>query len=191
MGVLQTLKTTLGRVFFPDSAAGREGRIERHWKLAMKSHQNGRYLESELEFSRAIQAAEEYGPDSLELARHLDRLADFYHSVGKYADAEELFRRVLQINQERFGADGYELAPALNNLGLLHYAQGRYPEGEESFSRLLPLLELHLGQTHRELAICLENYAAVLRKLNRDPDAGRLQARAAEIRRKLKAKTEG
>ncbi len=185
MGILDRLKTTLGRAFLPDSKAGREGRIAKHWKPALEYHRRGRYLESELEFSKALQVAEEYGPHSLELAGHLDRLADFYHSAGQYSDAEDLFRRVLEIQEANFGSQARELAPALNNLALLHYAQGRYSEGEALFERLLPILEEHLGPSDREVAICLENYAALLRKLSRDQEAGQLRARAAEIRRQL------
>lgn len=187
MGVLDTLKSTLGRTFFPDSDSGRKGRIDRHWKAAIKKHRQGQYLDSEQEFSRAIAVAEEYGHRSLRLAGHLDRLADFYHSVGKYAEAEKLFRQVLGIKEQRFGLNAVELAPAINNLALLHYAQGRYSKGEPLYQRLLELLEKNRGKEDREVAICLENYAALLRKMQRDEEAGRLQSRAADIRRRLKA----
>ncbi len=184
--MIDSLKTALGRVFFPDSESGREGRIARHWKKAIDCHQRGKYLESELEFGRAVSIAEEYGEDSLQLARHLDRLADFYHSVGKYADAEELFGRVLAIRESTQGPTDPDLAPALNNLALLNYTQGKYDEGEVLYRRLLPLLEEHLGGEHREVAICLENYAALLRKLKREEEARELSSRASAIRRTLR-----
>ncbi len=186
MGVLESLKAALGRVFLPDSESGREGRIAKHWKNALESHERGKYLESELEFGRALQIAEEYGEDSAQLVKHLDRLADFYHSSGRYADAEELYRRALTIKETRLGPEDPELAPALNNLALLHYAQGKYEDGEALYRRLLPLLEGHLGTEHREVAICLENYAAVLRKLKRDEEASELSGRAARVRRGLR-----
>ncbi len=44
--------------------------------------------------------------------------------------------------------------------------------------------DVQLGTDHPDMALSLENYATVLRKMNRDDEAARLETRAEEIRAK-------
>ena len=76
------------------------------------------------------------------------------------------------------------LATSLNNLAELYHGQGRYAQAEPLLKRSLAISEKALGPDHPDVATSLENYAAQLRKMHRDAEAEKLEARAREIRAK-------
>ncbi len=67
---------------------------------------------------------------------------------------------------------------------MLYYAQGNYTEAEPLYQRALAIREKALGPEHPQVAQSLENYAALLRKLVREAEAGKMEARAQAIRAK-------
>jgi tetratricopeptide (TPR) repeat protein len=73
-------------------------------------------------------------------------------------------------------------------LALLYYSQRKYEEAEPLLKRALEIKEKTLGSEHPAVALGLENYAVLLHKLNRGPEAEKLEARAREIREKAKTK---
>ena len=58
------------------------------------------------------------------MALTLNNLADVYHSQGKYAEAEGLYRRALAIREKALGAGHPDVAATLNNLANLSVATG-------------------------------------------------------------------
>ena len=76
------------------------------------------------------------------------------------------------------------LATSLNNLAALAMAQGQYPHAEPFLQRALTIVEHTLGAAHPVVATSLENYAELLRRLDRQTEAGVLEARARAIRAK-------
>ncbi len=76
------------------------------------------------------------------------------------------------------------MATVLNNLAELYREQGDYAKAEPLYKKALAIREKALGPTHPTLAKGLENYAALLRTLNRIPEAEKLEARAKAIRAK-------
>ncbi len=185
MGIVTRLTDSILGVFLPSTQRGRANRVSKQLKAAREEYQAGRYDQADRGFERCIAIAEGFGESSLGLADALEQIAEFLHSAGIYARAEELMQRALQIREKKFGPDSPEVIRSLNELALLHYAQGRYPEGEVLFKRLLPIIELKFGEASREVAICLDNYGALLRKQKRLDEASRLLERAKAIRRDL------
>ena len=76
------------------------------------------------------------------------------------------------------------MATVLNNLAELYREQGDYAKAEPLYKKALAIREKALGPTHPTLAQGLENYAGLLRKLNRIPEAEKLETRAKAIRAK-------
>jgi Tfp pilus assembly protein PilF len=60
----------------------------------------------------------------------LNGLALLYTEQGKYAQAEPLYQRALQIREQQVGPDHPHVASALNNLALLSYKQRKYAQAE-------------------------------------------------------------
>ena len=67
--------------------------------------------------------------------------------MGRYAEAEPLFRRSLAIREKQLGADHPHVATSLNNLADLYQAMGRYAEAEPLYRRSLEIREKQLGAT--------------------------------------------
>ena len=67
--------------------------------------------------------------------------------MGRYAEAEPLYRRSLEIREKQLGADHPDVAHSLNNLAGLYQAMGRYAEAEPLYKRSLEIREKQLGPT--------------------------------------------
>jgi tetratricopeptide (TPR) repeat protein len=73
----------------------------------------------------------------VELATHLNDLADFYRAQRKYAEAEPLYWKAVVLCEKARGRGNPTLAVTLNNLGDLYRAQGRNAEAEPLYRRAL------------------------------------------------------
>jgi tetratricopeptide (TPR) repeat protein len=76
------------------------------------------------------------------------------------------------------------LRNSLNKLAVLYKVQGRYDEAEPLYKRDLAITEKALGPDHPHVATTLENYALLLRQIERDAEAAKMEARAKAIRAK-------
>jgi tetratricopeptide (TPR) repeat protein len=153
----------------------------------------------------AAGAAEKGAAQEAALAAILGKLAFALVGQGKFADAEPVLRRRLELQSkvlaadhpdiadslnlvslvtraQRLGADDPDLAMSLNNLAALYVNQGKYAEAEPLYRRALAIREKALGLDHPDVAGTLEGYAALLRKTQRDAEAAQLEERARAIR---------
>ena len=78
---------------------------------------------------------------------------------------------------------------SITNLAAILQAQGKYAEAEPLYQRALDIYEKAQCKDPLTLATSLENYAALLRRLNREDEANRLETRARQIRETLKSKS--
>ena len=81
------------------------------------------------------------------MATSLNNLAGLYQAMGRYAEAEPLYRRSLAIWEKQLGPDHPHVATSLNDLAALHRAIGRYGEAEPLYRRSLAIDEKRLGAT--------------------------------------------
>jgi tetratricopeptide (TPR) repeat protein len=163
----------------------------------------GKYDEAEAFYKRALALWEKIsGADDQDIVPFLNKLAGLYYSQGKYAEAEPLYKRALAIREKFFAAAHPETASARDNLAELYSAQGKYAEAEPLYKRNLEIAEMMLYPGHGpftnfamaiaetlysrgpNVAHFFENYAKLLRKMNREAEAVKLEARAKEIRAK-------
>ncbi|GHO96432.1 hypothetical protein KSF_064800 [Reticulibacter mediterranei] len=92
----------------------------------------------------------------------LTSLANLYRDLGKYTEAEEIYRRAL--NQEQFlGPEHAELVRPLLGLALLSYKQGKLAQAENLHQRVLRILEQLLGTEHYFMAFSLVGLANIAR----------------------------
>jgi TonB family protein len=80
------------------------------------------------------------------------------------------------------GKLGSAAATALHNRALCHLAAGHLSEADSDLERARELLERPEETDHKTLAHLLNSHAALLRKLNRTPEAEQLKARSEELR---------
>ncbi len=71
-------------------------------------------------------------------------MAELYHSQGKYAEAEPLYKQALAIRKQQLGDNHPGTATSLNNLAGLYSSQGRYAEAEPLYKQALAIYKQQL-----------------------------------------------
>jgi len=107
-----------------------------------------------------------------------------YGALGRYAQAEEAYKRALPIKEKAFGVDDIKVANTLVGLGIAYWGQGKYADAEEIDKRALAIEERALGPNHADLARPLDNLAIVYLHEGKYSDAEELSQRALAIREK-------
>jgi tetratricopeptide (TPR) repeat protein len=136
----------------------------------------------------SLQQTRTQGQAEIDEATGLLKKAEEYYSQEKYAEAEPLLKRALEIREKALGKDHPDTATILNNLAALYNLQGDYAEAEPLYKRALDITEKALGKGHPNVANILDNYADLLRRMNSEDEAAKLEARAAEIRARANRK---
>jgi len=103
---------------------------------------------------------------------------------GKYADAELLYRKLLDIRVKRLGKEHLEVAGALNDLAKVLTEQSKYAEAEPLLRQALAIYEVQFGKEDPRVAFGLNNLAGLLNTQGRYLDAEPLYRRLLELREK-------
>ncbi len=114
--------------------------------------------------------------------RYNDAGAEAYEQ-GRYTEAEKQFIAAHE-EAKKFGPEDPRLAMIFSNLAALYRAQGQYAKAEPLYQRAVAIMEKALGTDHPNVATSLENYAELLRNMNRETEAARMEALAETIRAK-------
>jgi tetratricopeptide (TPR) repeat protein len=88
------------------------------------------------------------GRDHVDVARSLNNLADLYQRQARYADAEPIYKRALDIRERTVGPDHPDTAASVNNLASLYQAEGRTADA-------LPLVERMMAGGRAQLRVAL------------------------------------
>lgn len=155
-------------------------------KLAEIYIKQERYEEAYPLALRHLEIATQNGQDKQPpFAWPLGNLASIYAYQGKVAAAEELFRRVVALREQQFGPQHITTAYEQGRLADVYQRQGKYSEAEALYQNVLavytaPKLSKHVSiQKHiqRELPIQAQSYASLLRKMERNEEATKLEIR--------------
>ncbi|MEM9098492.1 MAG: tetratricopeptide repeat protein [Pseudomonadota bacterium] len=123
----------------------------------------------------------EAGEAAPETATALNNLAESYRTLGRFEEAEPLFRQALEIDNATIGEGHPDYARDLNNLALLLKDMDRFEEAEPLFREALETGKATLGEGHPAYAIRLNNLANLLRDMGRFEEAEPLFRQALEI----------
>jgi tetratricopeptide (TPR) repeat protein len=124
------------------------------------------------------------GASHRDYARVLSKLAGVYASLGKYAEAADLYQRALAIREKVLGPSHPDVAKSLNNLAFVYHSQGKYAEAAELHQRALAIREKVLGPDHPDVAESLHDLAIEYRLQGKYAEAAELHQRALAIREK-------
>jgi CHAT domain-containing protein/Tfp pilus assembly protein PilF len=121
------------------------------------------------------------GPNHPDVAQSLNNLAELYKDQGRYADAEPLFKRSLDIAEKASGPNHPEFAGSLDNLASLYIHQGRYADAEPLIKRSLAIYEKTLGPNHPYVSTPLNDLASLYKTQGRYAEAEPLYQRVLAI----------
>ncbi|MGH9966989.1 MAG: tetratricopeptide repeat protein [Pyrinomonadaceae bacterium] len=101
--------------------------------------------------------------------------------LARYADAEPLMWRALEIDEQSYGPNHPNVATDLDTLAQLLQATKRLGEAEPLMRRALEIAEQSYGPDHPNVGSTLNNLAQLLQDTNRLGEAEPLMRRALEI----------
>ncbi len=133
------------------------------------------YLRAQnFELQIEYQKAETYYAKALGIddqnALYLNDYAVILWKLGRYAEAEPLYRRALEIREEQLGPEHPSVAMSLNNLASLLDAQGKYDEAEPLYRRALQICEQSLGTSHPTTNTIQKNLAGLRENMKEESD---------------------
>ncbi|KAB5581164.1 hypothetical protein GE09DRAFT_1256464 [Coniochaeta sp. 2T2.1] len=118
------------------------------------------------------QAALEYGDDAAEAEVDLlFHMAASFSILGKYKEAEAMYRQTLELRQKVLGAEHPDTLASMNNLAHVLYSLGKYGEAEAMHRQTLELTEKVLGAEHPSTLTSMMNLANVLGSLGKYKEA--------------------
>jgi CHAT domain-containing protein/Tfp pilus assembly protein PilF len=109
----------------------------------------------------------------------LTNIASLYDRDGRFADAEDLYKRVLSISEGN--RDAGNIGAALNNLAAFYRARNRLADAEPLYQRALTLQQQVHGPNHPDVATVLANIAVLYDKEGRSADSEQLYKRSLAI----------
>ena len=167
------------------SGTREEARENKRWEsytdAGTAAFERSSYDEAETPFLAALRLAEGFGRHDPRLATSLANLAQLYRARGDYADAEQLYKRSLAVDEKAFGPDHEETANSLNELAQTYRAQRKFAFAEPLYERALAIREKAAGPDHPQVALTLESLAQVYHAQGRFADAEPLSRRAVAI----------
>ncbi len=92
--------------------------------------------------------AGDHEPDPEKSSLLLSSVAFYLNSVGRYEEAEPLFRQALEIRQRVLGEEHPSTAASYNNVAYNLDAQGRYEEAEPLYRQALEIWKATLPSAH-------------------------------------------
>ncbi|KAI9854314.1 MAG: hypothetical protein M1824_000407 [Vezdaea acicularis] len=121
----------------------------------------GRFEEAANILKRTLEGCErQLGPDREDTLRMRHALGNLLMNQGQYAEAEELFRRVLK-RREEIDSDSPDTLRAMGGLASAHVAQGQCLEAEQLYLKVLENLEKQIGKEHPDTLRTLDGLAWV------------------------------
>jgi len=141
--------------------------------------------DTERELLAELHEAEQKGSNDLPFATTLYNLAILRRQQGRLAEAEQLYRRAMEIREREEGPNHPDVATTLNNLAAVQAAQGHYDAARPLLERALAIRQAALGNEHVLTAESLNNLALLYAAQGNAAGAEPLYQRALSILEKI------
>jgi len=118
-------------------------------------------------------------------ARTMNEQGETLFTQGKYAEAQRLLEKALEINRRLFTDDHPNTALCYNNLAFILAAQAKYAQAQPLYEKALEIRHRLLTDDHPDTAGSYDNLATNLNAQGKYDQAQPLFEKALEIRRRL------
>jgi tetratricopeptide (TPR) repeat protein len=118
----------------------------------------------------------------------LSGLAAMLHAKGRYGEAENVQRQILQSSERVLGSDHPDTLSAMNNLAQTLYAQGHLAKSYELQEQVVEAMTRLMGKEHPDTLSAMDNLAQTLKAQGRLARAHELQEQVFEARTRLQGK---
>ena len=128
------------------------------FKAGQKAYGQKQYVEAERQFRSAAAACKTFEKkDDSRIQTTSKFMAKALQAQGKYAEAEQLLKKVMVSDIEEFGKRSTQAALDANELGLLYRQQNRCADARASFSQALEILEKNKKSQPLDLVATMNN----------------------------------
>jgi tetratricopeptide (TPR) repeat protein len=158
--------------------------------LALVLYHQRRYAQAEplAQWALSVRDADKNSPPD-SVFQCLYTLGLIRSAQQHHADAEPLLERALAIQEKSVGSDHVNTV-ILEPLAMVYREQRKLDKAESLYLRAIAIHERMTPGENLALAETAETYADLLRRMKRDADADKWDARAAKIRETVKIKAE-
>jgi len=153
--------------------------------LGVLYNTKGKYDLAKKSFEDALSIYEKVPSQEHNVANCLSGLADFYYNRENYKEAEQLYKRALEINGKVFGQEDSNVANILIGLASLYHSQGHYEKTEQLYKRALEINRKVFGQEHPNVANTFSALAELYRTQNNYDEAEQLFKQSLAICKKV------
>jgi tetratricopeptide (TPR) repeat protein len=81
----------------------------------------------------------------------INHLAILYRGKGTYAQAEQLFTKVLELRRRALGQEHLDTLSTMHSLAELYRRQGKHGQAEAVYAKILEIRRHVLGEEHPTL----------------------------------------
>lgn len=156
--------------------------MEARWlsykEQAERAVQQNKLEHAESLWYAALQDAESFPANDPRLTITLECLAELLFKQRKFAQAEPLCERTLQIYENTIGPGHPDVGILANNLAMLYHMQDKFEQAETLYKKALNVQTKALGAKHPEVINLLGNYANLLFRVHRDAEGEQMRAMA-------------
>src|SRR4029434_6360277 len=133
----------------------------KYQRIGQKAAEAGDAELAEKSLKEALAEAEQLGEKDPRVALTLDGLAQFYLRQGRYADAEQLAKRLLARREQVSGPESPDVAASLVFLASLYQLEGKPLEAEPLVKKAIGIVEKLPGNASEDLAQTMSLLASI------------------------------
>jgi tetratricopeptide (TPR) repeat protein len=153
--------------------------------LGMVGKYSGRFDEAAAAYRRVRRIMRQHGDDSVDVATLFHNLAGLEHARGRFARAELLARRALDLRAGTLPPGHLHVAIEMAALAPIVSAAGKPAEALPLLRRAIVVFRRAYGPRSYDVAVAYHNLAAAHAALGRLAEAKRLYGRAIAIKTRL------
>ena len=121
-------------------------------------------------------------------ARLVFNIAASHYLLGKYKEAEQMYRQMLELREKVLGKEHPHTLSSMNNLTLVLWRLGKYEEVEQMHRQTLKLREKVLGKEHPDTLSSMNNLGLMLDSLGKYEEAEQMYWQTLELMEKVLGK---
>lgn len=165
---LATITVANSRIQPDGSTAGSsmDAATESDFDQSLQNVNQSGYSGQQNEANKLVDSAEPVSTNSM-----FATLSEVSATQKRYEEAEPLYKKVIQIDEQSLGPDHPALATDLSNLALLYVSNQKYSDALPLFTRALSVLKTAYGDNNLAVVECKMNLANVCEKLSQNQQA--------------------
>ena len=121
-------------------------------------------------------------------AKLFPNIARSYLMLGKYEEAEQMYRQALELREAVLGKEHPDTLASIDNLARVFRRQGKHKQAEQMHRQALELTEAVLGKEHPDTLISINNLAVVLSRQGKYKEAEQMHWQVLELRKAVLGK---